>query len=461
LEFINVARAIRRHWIVASIAFLVVMALGVLAAYSPADKYRASAVVLVEPDPEKPALQLQVVELITRPMVGLIETRTFRDEAKAKLPDDVAGAKVDVSAVDDGTGFLRIVASSVRREVVADWATAYAQQLVDSKPGEGYVLVSLLDTAITPNDPYAPAREPIVVSAVFLGLIVAVLAAIAAAAFRRRLDDADEIHQRFGTSVLGEIPAVRGLGDQPLAALLGPQAEPELVEAVQAMRTNVEYVLAGRPHRSIAVVSAASGEGKSTVSSVLAWSMASAGTRTSLIDADLRRPRLHHYLGLVATPGLASLVFQRKVEALLQRTRLPLLSFLAAGVPDRHPAEILPLTIPGVLEDLADTTVIIDCPPFDGFAETATLASMVEGVILVIDWRRRDLVDVERSLAALEQRGAEMLGVVINRSKRKASAASSYYSAPLLQSVEAPGASGVRVAGPNVAPPRSSGSSLP
>jgi capsular exopolysaccharide synthesis family protein len=424
LDFTSVARAIRRHWLVAFAAFLLVLAVGLAFAYLPSDKYSATAVVLVQPDPAK-QVQPQVVSLITPTLVAELGSRTLRDAALQSISDPYRKASVQVKATDDGTGVLRIVASSSNRDAVAPWATAFASQVVQSTTGDGYVTISLLDTATKPTAPYAPNRQTILASFFLMGLIVGVMSALAAAAYRRRLEEANEIRSRFGTPVLAEIPSVRGV-ERSLENLTGPNAPPEVIEAIQSLRTNVEFQIAGRTRRSVAVVSAASGEGKSTVACVLASALAAAGSETTLVDADLRRPMVHRYLGLRLAPGLTSIA-QRPLSSLLQATRQPKLTFLAAGVADRHPAEILPLTVPPVLHQLSDRTVVVDCPPFDGFAETGYLTSMVESVVLVVDWRRRDLVDVERSLDALNQRGAEVLGVVINRSRRKTPASKYYY----------------------------------
>ena len=117
------------------------------------------------------------------------------------------------------------------------------------------------------------------------------------------------------------------------------------------------------------------------------------------------------------------------MDRLLQRTSVPSLRLLSAGVPKRHPAEVLRTNLPPVLASLKHDTVVIDCPPMDGFAETGSITTLAGSVILVVDRRRRDYLDVERSLAALHDRGAEILGIVINRSSRKSAAGKYYYAA--------------------------------
>lgn len=401
--------------------FVVVVVTGSLMAYLPPDRYQAKAMILVQPNPEKAQINPQIIGIVVPSLLAQTDSTSFRDRALAPLPADLRSASVKVSAADtSGSGVLEIRASSTRRDVVAPWATAMAKQLVLEPIGQGFVTLAVLDEARPPTTPYAPARRPVVVSSVFLAMIIATLGGIAMAAYRQRVDEVDEIRSRFGTTVLGEVPTFRGLNRQKRGMMGAGEAPPEVVEALQGLRTNVEFLLADRPVCSLAIVSATSGEGKSTISVALAWALASVGIEVTAIDADLRRPVLHKHFDGKLTPGVSS-VGKFQVEALLQSTALPSLTFLSAGLPDRHPAEILRSNLPGVLKSLTDRqkTVVIDCPPLVGLAETTFVTSLASSVILVVDRQSHDLVDVERALAMLHDHGADVLGVVINRTRRK------------------------------------------
>ncbi|MGQ0434745.1 MAG: P-loop NTPase [Microthrixaceae bacterium] len=420
----------RRHWIVVFLAFSVVIALGMATALLPPDRFRANAVVLVQPDPTKPQFQAQVVSFLVPSIIAQAESRTFRDLAKRDLPERVRSARVKVTIVDaGGTGVLTVTASSTRRDAVAPWATAYATELARSTTGAGFVTLSLLDTARTPSAAYAPQRKAAVASTLVLGVIAAVLTAIAAAAFRRRGDELDEVRLRFGATVLGEMPIMRDRRRHGMDVIFGANAPPEVTEALQSLRTNLELLMHDRHPRTIAIVSASSGEGKSTIAAALAWSLASVGEHVTAVDADLRRPMLHHYLHGRLALGVAS-ADEVPMDRLLQRTSVSSLRLLSAGVPKRHPAEVLRTNLPQVLAGLGHDTVVIDCPPMEGFAETGSITTLAHSVIVVVDRRRRDFVDVERTLAALHDRGADVLGIVINRSSRKSAAGKYYYPVP-------------------------------
>ncbi|MGC1512632.1 MAG: P-loop NTPase [Acidimicrobiales bacterium] len=421
MELKNVVRALRRHWVVVLVLLVVVTAAGSVLAYLPPDRYQARATLLVQPNPEKAQINAQVIGIVVPSMLAKVESRAFRERALATVAADLRSASVKVTAADtSGSGVLEVRASSTRPDVVAPWATAMAKQLIAEPIGQGFVTIDLLDEARPPNSPYGPSRQPVVVSSIFLAMILATLGAIATAAYRQRVDEVDEIRSRFGTTVLGEVPTFRGMTRDKRGILGSGEAPPAVVEAFQGLRTNVEFLLSGREIRSVAVVSATSGEGKSTISVALAWALASVGIEVTAVDADLRRPVLHKHFDGKLTPGVSS-VGKFQLEALLQSTALPSLTFLSAGLPDRHPAEILRANLPGVLKSLTDRnkTVVIDCPPLVGLAETTFLTSLASSVILVVDRHAHDLVDVERSLAMLHDHGADVLGVVINRTRRK------------------------------------------
>lgn len=432
MELKNVVRALRRHWLVVLLLFVVVVAAGSLMAYLPPDRYQARAIILVQPNPEKAQINPQIIGIVVPSLLAQTDSASFRERSLAALPADLRSASVQVSAADtSGSGVLELRASSTRRDVVAPWATAMAKQLILEPIGQGFVTLALLDEARPPSQPYAPSRKPVVVSSVFLAMIISILGAIAMAAYRQRVDEVDEIRSRFGTTVLGEVPTFRGLNRQKRGLVGTGEVPPEVVEALQGLRTNVEFLLADRKVRSVAIVSATSGEGKSTISVALAWALASVGIEVTAVDADLRRPVLHKHFEGKLTPGVSS-VGKFQVEALLQSTTLPSLTFLSAGLPDRHPAEILRSNLPGVLQSLTDRekTVLIDCPPLIGLAETTFVTSLASSVILVVDRQTHDLVDVERSLAMLHEHGADVLGVVINRTRRKLPK-SDYYDATI------------------------------
>jgi capsular exopolysaccharide synthesis family protein len=302
--------------------------------------------------------------------------------------------------------------------------------------------LQLLDSAVEPLQPSAPVRPPIIFGAAALGIIASVFAVLGANALRHRFDNAEEIRRRFGTSVLGEIPTVRRR-HRVLAnprALFGGTGPPHVVEAFQKLRTNLEITLYAKPHRAVAITSIAPGEGKSLVTAHLGWVLASAGHDVLLIDADLRHPTLHKLLEQPFGDGVNIAAVSNPL-GLVRSTASRSLRFVPAGVPVRHPAEVVGIAVPVLLDALgqAGRIILVDSPPLAGVAESSVVASVAGAVLLVIDARRPDFLDIERAIGDLRDKGAEVLGVVINRTRiRRRREAERYYHVPAFTPPEPP-----------------------
>jgi capsular exopolysaccharide synthesis family protein len=219
-------------------------------------------------------------------------------------------------------------------------------------------------------------------------------------------------------TVLGQVPPLRELRHLPsgqgVAEALRHSAD--VVEVFRSITTNIELAVVDRPEPAIAVLSAAPGEGKSTITAGIALTTAMAGVHVLAVDASLRRPSLHVQLGQQFGGGM-SRATEATVADAVQRTEVPNLSLLPAGVPDRHPADILTTALPATLAHASEhhLRVLIDCPPMDGAAETAMVAAMARNVVVVVDPRRTDVADLDALLSRLRAGGVDVIGVVLNR----------------------------------------------
>lgn len=170
---------------------------------------------------------------------------------------------------------------------------------------------------------------------------------------------------------------------------------------------------------TLMVTSSDSGEGKSITSLNLAVILAQEyNNSVLLIDADLRRPSLHHYLGIAPDKGLSDcLVRGIDAGAAIVQTGFPKLSFLASGAAVQNPVELLSsLQMKKLLAELKqryrDRYIIIDTPPVLPFAETHAVSALVDGVVFVV---REGSTSAKGLGEALEMlRDAPILGVVLN-----------------------------------------------
>lgn len=202
-------------------------------------------------------------------------------------------------------------------------------------------------------------------------------------------------------------------------------------EAFRSLRTNLQFMGLDKPLKTILLTSASPSEGKSTVSANLAVSFAQAGGSVCLVDADLRKPRVHKVFGVENWRGLTSeVVNQNGLEANLQPSAVQGLTLLTSGPIPPNPAELLGsarmLKLLGELEERFDT-VIIDSPPLLAVTDAAVLAPRVGGVILVVRVGGVARQEVKRAQEALAKVKANLLGVTLVGVKNDGRDGSYYY----------------------------------
>jgi polysaccharide biosynthesis transport protein len=191
-------------------------------------------------------------------------------------------------------------------------------------------------------------------------------------------------------------------------------------EVYRSIRTALLFSRAGAPPRRILITSAVEGEGKTWTAVHTALAFARTDAKTLLIDADLRRPRCHSLLGVANTPGSGLsdvLAAQCDPEERVRHLEEHKLHLLTAGSSVPNPAELLTSArMMNVLESLAKRYhyIVIDSPPVMTVSETAGLATMTDGVVIVAGAH----TPKHRILSACERVyfvGARILGVVLNR----------------------------------------------
>jgi capsular exopolysaccharide synthesis family protein len=192
-----------------------------------------------------------------------------------------------------------------------------------------------------------------------------------------------------------------------------------LSEAFRGLRTSVLLSAAGRPPRSLTFVSAEPGEGKTTIASNLAISLAQLGKRVLLIDGDMRRPCVHKLFGIENhSDGLVTyLTGEQEWRQLVRPTGMAGLDCLVCGPVPPNPSELLSSDRMQMLirEAMAEYQfVLVDAPPLLNVADGRILATMVEGAILVVKggFTPRELA--QRAQLHIRDVGAHLIGVVLN-----------------------------------------------
>ncbi|MEO0081671.1 MAG: polysaccharide biosynthesis tyrosine autokinase [candidate division WOR-3 bacterium] len=203
----------------------------------------------------------------------------------------------------------------------------------------------------------------------------------------------------------------------------GSSSSVAAAESFRVLRTNIQFATAGRPTRTMLVTSAGAGEGKTTVAANLALVMAQSGKKTLLIDADLRRPRLHALFEIRKKPGLTdATLLGVPLDQAIRPGPVEGLSLLCSGTLPPSPVDFLNSTLfARVLERLAGTyeCVVFDSPPVLVSADAAILASRLDAVILVARMGQTDRRALAEAGKVLNQAGAHTIGVVANELRPK------------------------------------------
>ncbi|HFI0934716.1 TPA: CpsD/CapB family tyrosine-protein kinase [Streptococcus suis] len=190
-------------------------------------------------------------------------------------------------------------------------------------------------------------------------------------------------------------------------------------EQIRVLRTNLQYAQLNGKITSIGVTSSIPGEGKSTVSANLAHSLAAAGKKVLVVDADLRKPTVHRTFKLSNLRGLTDLVIDTKQSFadLLDYPEDLGVYVLTSGAIPPNPAELLlSNNLTSLMEELEHSFdfVIYDLPPVNSVTDAQIMARKVDGMILVVRQGYVQKNELEKSLRLLNNVDAQLLGYVMN-----------------------------------------------
>jgi succinoglycan biosynthesis transport protein ExoP len=276
--------------------------------------------------------------------------------------------------------------------------------------------IRVVDPAEPPGAPIRPRKGQGLAAAALLGVLGAAGGAFGREYMRRKVHSPADLERRLGLPVLAMVPpATKEEADT--AGGLSPLPG----EAFRRLRANVMLACGDseQPGNVLVVSSAAPGEGKSFVSSHLALALAAVDQRVALIDADLRRPRLHTMFDRQRAPGLSDVLLGRRSTAeVLRPVGAQGLVLVPSGLPTAKAAELLSYQafrtfIEGLRSDF--DWIVIDSPPVMAVADAAVLSRDATAVLFVTSAERTSLEAAETALNELGAAGARLLGAVLNR----------------------------------------------
>jgi len=333
-------------------------------------------------------------------------------------------------------------------------------QEVQIKEREQVEEVSLVRPATVPGAPTNPPQTTgKAIAGLLIGLTVGLVLAFVLESLDTSIGTIQDVESYLEVPVLGLIPLIDPIKDpllappededdaSPLArmrpfliSLLSPRST--VAEAYRSLRTNVEFLSLEKSAKVICMTSASLMEGKTTTAINLAISIAQMGKKTLLVEADLRKPFLHHAFGLPRDPGLTEVIVGNKewreclrtvtdlmlgplgVDTLMSTPNIDKLYVLTSGTPPPNPAEFLNSQR---MNDLIASfreefdVVLFDCPPILPVTDAAILASKTDGTLIVYRVGKIARSALKRAKALLENVRGRVLGVVLTGLKAETS----------------------------------------
>lgn len=285
--------------------------------------------------------------------------------------------------------------------------------------------VHRIGPAETSPRPVRPNKLLNVLIALLAGLVIGCGAALTLDLCDRTLKSGEDVANCLGVPALGLVPRFDGRADGGVG--LDPATLDErstASEAFRTIRTALAFTDAGRHMRTLLVTSTAPSEGKSTTSINLAVAFARAGKRVLLVDADLRRPRLHKAFSLQGRLGFSSLLIgNQPLDALVHPTPIDNLQVMPCGVVPPNPVELLGSD--GMQAAVAQMTaafdlVVFDSPPAGIVADASVLATHVDRTVFVVRSLHTNRPLARRAVDQLRAVGASIAGAVVNHSDPRA-----------------------------------------
>jgi len=371
-----------------------------------------------------------------------IELATFRDQAREELKDWQHTLEVQVQELEKEVKEKEAEAVEASRQLSAFEALKESQQRLQARydqmegnlqtlevdKGIGQQSVTILEKA-SPPAPVPPERLKHLIMAALVGLVIG----IGIVVFIDQLDDRPtsfaELEKIFGMPVLGQFPLVKTGNKIPGGPILSEDdSRYPLIEASNSLRSALLYgesfeSLSNERPKSIVIASARPNDGKSMVSANFAITLAQAGFRVLLIDADLRRGNLHSYFSVEASPGLSEVLSgECPWTRAVAHTSVSNLDLLPSGTSPRNPGNLFIRTGKFLAEIAGQYDYyLFDTSPVLVADDVLSLAPQVDGLLMVIRAGFTSGLIAQSALAMLQARKVNVIGLVFNAVNPKAS----------------------------------------
>lgn len=430
MELHDYLQVLRRRWRWVALGLIAIVALAEIFVLRATPQYQSRTQIFISTQSGDAAnvnqgglFSMQRVKSYADLANGLDLAEQVRDDLNLDVRPGQLSSKVTARAVPE-TVLLQITVVDPDPKQAQAIAASYAEHLgklvseLETPPGKDKPVLkaTTVESANAPANPFSPN----VLRTLLLGAVLGLMLGFALAAVRELLDTSlktsDDIEAITPAPILGWIHNDPAVAKEPLISSLSPH-HPR-VESFRVLRTNLQFVDVDNNNKAFVVSSAVPGEGKSSSATNIAITLAMAGKKVLLVDADLRRPRAAAILGVDEAVGLTTVLLGQLTAADAIQEHPTGLQVMAAGAVPPNPAELLQSqAMTDLIAELraAYDVVIFDAPPLLPVTDAALLAARTDGAVVVVRHGKTTRDQVRSACDRLTHIGATPLGVVFNR----------------------------------------------
>jgi tyrosine-protein kinase Etk/Wzc len=288
--------------------------------------------------------------------------------------------------------------------------------------------VRIIDRAFVANRPAWPKPATVLALTMLLGLLGGAGLAFVRKALAQGADDAEEIEASTGLPVYATVVHSRAEHDLTLQRRAGEAAPGRIlatvdpqdpaIESVRSLRTSVQFALAESRRNVISISGPAPGVGKTFVCVNLACVLASTDARILIVDADLRRGRLHHKFGAARRPGVSDVLCDAApLASAIRPTGIPSIDILPTGNVPPNPVELLSSERFRVLIEKVSRSyayVLVDTPPALAVTDATVVARLAGVNLLVLKAGQHSMREIAICVKRFTQSGSTVHGAILN-----------------------------------------------
>lgn len=395
-------------------------------------------VIVQDTDPARAALLANTLVQVFSEKIQADQAARYADSKKS-IEDQLANLEQQIQTTTDALAVLDSgnpdqakqdqlqLALTQYRQSYVSVSQSYEQiKLAEAQSSSGIIQQ---EPAVAPGTPIKPLPLRNAVLVAIAALILTMMIIFLVEFLDDTIRDPQEITQKWGVPVLGTIVRYNHDKDELISA---KQPRSQITEAFRALRTNLQYASVNFPIHTLLVTSPSPEDGKTTIAANLASVIAQGGRKVVIVDADLRRPRIHRIFQIPNRVGLTD-QFIRPHDAFdgaIKQTEITGLHALTSGNLPPNPSELLSSErMSEILNQLASQfdMTILDAPPFLVVTDALVMAPRVDGVIVVIKPSVTKRAALKNLLDQLRQVKANLIGVVLNDVKIDRSKSYNYH----------------------------------